>query len=98
MLATVAEKVGSVFSAQEAEYRALIRGLKLAGRWKKNERCTDFCEEARDAPKAFKDWQLSWVPSQMNGEADKFVDLAFRGELVIHASDAEGPEPPPATT
>ncbi len=30
VVATVAEKVGSVGSPQEAEYRALIRGLKLA--------------------------------------------------------------------
>ena len=109
VLATVSEKVGSVGSPQEAEYHALIRGLKLAaekrityvaafsdsvnvvnqitGRWNKNERATELYEEVEEALKPFKRWQLSWVPREMNSEADKLVDQAFKGEPVIHATD-----------
>src|SRR5215208_5615744 len=88
VLARVAEKVGRVGSPHEAEYHALIRGLKLAaekqlsyvaafsdsanvvnqttGRWSKNERATELCEEAQEALESFKAWQLSWVPREMN--------------------------------
>ena len=108
VLARVAEKVGPVGSPQEAEYRALIRGLKLAaeeglpyiaafsdsanvvnqitGRWNKNERATELYEEAQEALKPFT-WQLSWVPREMNKDADELVDQAFRGEPVTHATD-----------
>jgi ribonuclease HI len=109
VLATVAETVGLVGSPHEAEYRALIHGLKLAaekrlpyvaafsdsanvvnqitGGWKKNERATELYEEVLEALEPFKTWQLSWVPREMNREADKLVDQAFRGEPVIHATD-----------
>ena len=108
VLARVAEKVGPVGSPQEAEYRALIRGLKLAaekglpyiaafsdsanvvnqitGRWNKNERATELYEEVQEALKPFT-WQLSWVPREMNKDADKLVDQAFKGEPVTHATD-----------
>ena len=108
VLATVAEKVGPVGSPHEAEYHALIRGLKLAagkrllyvaafsdsanvvnqitGGWNKNERAAELCDEVQEALKLFKTWQLSWVPREMNREADKLVDQAFRGEPVIHAT------------
>ncbi len=109
VLATVAEKVGPVGSPHEAEYLALIRGLKLAadnrlpyvavfsdsanvvnqitGGWNKNERATQLYEEVEQALKPFKTWQLSWVPRQMNKEADKLVDQAFKGEPVVHATE-----------
>jgi len=112
VLAKFGEKVGSVGSPQEAEYHALIRGLKLAAEkrlayvaafsdsahvvnqitrgWNKNERATELCEEVEQARAPLKGWQLSWVPRAMNREADKLVDQAFKGEPVIHASDAEG--------
>ena len=109
VLATVAQKVGPVGSPHEAEYRALIRGLKLAAEerlpyiavfsdsanvvnqitreWNKNERATELYEEVEQALKPFKTWQLSWVPREMNKEADKLVDQAFKGEPVSHAID-----------
>lgn len=109
VLATVAEKVGRVGSPHEAEYHALIRGLKLAAEkrlpyvaafsdsvnvvnqitrgWNKNERATELCEEVEEALEPFKTWQLSWVPREMNRDADKLVDQAFKGEPVTHASD-----------
>ncbi len=89
----MAEKVGRVGSPHEAEYRALIRGLKLAAEkrlpyvaafsdsanvvnqitrgWNKNERATELCEEALEALEPFKTWQLSWVPREMNRDADR---------------------------
>ena len=109
VLARVSEKVGPVGSPHEAEYHALIRGLKLAREkgllyvaafsdsanvvnqitrgWNKNERATELHEEVKEALKRFKTWQLSWVPREMNREADKLVDQAFKGEPVIHATD-----------
>jgi ribonuclease HI len=109
VLARIAEKVGPVGSPHEAEYHALIRGLKLAAEkrlpyvaafsdsvnvvnqivrgWKKNERATELCEEVEEALKPFKNWQLSWVPREMNREADELLDQAFKGEPVIHATD-----------
>jgi ribonuclease HI len=109
VLARVAEKVGPVGSPHEAEYLALIRGLKLAaekrllyvaafsdsanvvnqitGGWNKNERATELYEEVGEALKPFKSWRLSWVPREMNGDADKLVDQAFKGEPVTHAAD-----------
>jgi ribonuclease HI len=105
----VAEKVGPVGSPLEAEYHALIRGLKLAAEeelpyvaafsdsatlvnqmtraWKKSERATEFYEAAQEALKPFKTWQLSWVPREMNRDADNLVDQAFKGEPVTHATD-----------
>lgn len=105
----MAEKVGPVGSPHEAEYRALICGLKLAaekrlpyiaafsdsanvvnqiaGRWNKNERATELYEEVKEALGLFKRWQLSWVPREMNRDADKLVDQAFKGEPVTHATD-----------
>jgi ribonuclease H / adenosylcobalamin/alpha-ribazole phosphatase len=109
VLATVAENVGPVGSPQEAEYHALIRGLKLAAEkrlayvaafsdsahvvnqitrgWNKNERATELYEEVEEALEPFKTWQLSWVPREMNKDADKLVDQAFKGEPVTHATD-----------
>ena len=110
VLCTVAEKVDRpVGSPLEAEYHALIRGLKLAAKkqlpyvaafsdsanlvnqvtrgWNKNERATKLYEEVEEALKPFKRWHLSWLPREMNKEADKLVDQAFRGEPVIHATD-----------
>lgn len=109
VLTTVAEKVGPVGSPHEAEYHALIRGLKLAAEqrlpyiaafsdsanvinqvtrgWSKNEPATELYEEVKEALEPFKTWQLSWIPREMNKEADKLVDQAFKGEPVIHATD-----------
>jgi len=109
VLAREAEKVGPVGSPQEAEYRALIRGLKLAaeerltyiaafsdsanvvnqimGRWSKNARAVELCAEVAEALKPFKRWQLSWVPREMNKDADELVNRAFKGEPVAHATD-----------
>jgi ribonuclease HI len=109
VLATVAEKVGPVGSPHEAEYHALIRGLKLAAEkrlpyvaafsdsanvvnqitrgWNKNERATELHEEVEEALEPFKRWQLSWVPREMNRDADKLVEQAFKGEPVTHATD-----------
>jgi ribonuclease HI len=93
----------------EAEYHALIRGLKLAAEkrlphvaafsdsanvvnqitrgWNKNERASELYEAVEEALKPFKRWQLSWVPREMNREADKLVDQVFKGDPVIHATD-----------
>jgi ribonuclease HI len=109
VLATITEKVGPVGSPHEAEYHALIRGLKLAAEkqlpyvaafsdsanvvnqltrgWSKNQRATELCEEVEEALESFKTWQLSWLPREMNKEADKLVDQAFNGEPVTHATD-----------
>jgi ribonuclease H / adenosylcobalamin/alpha-ribazole phosphatase len=109
VLAREPEKVGPVGSPHEAEYRALIRGLKLAAeeglpyiaafsdsatvvnqvsdRWNRNERATELYEEVQEALKSFQGWQLSWVPREMNKDADKLVDQAFKGEPVTHATD-----------
>ena len=109
VLARLPEKVGPVGSPQEAEYRALIRGLKLAAekgfpyiaafsdsatvvnqvsdRWNRNERATELYEEVQEVLKSFQGWQLSWVPREMNKDADKLVDQAFKGESVTHATD-----------
>ena len=109
VLAKVGEKVGPVGSPHEAEYQALIRGLKLAAEerlpyvaafsdsanvvnqitrgWNKNERATALYEEVEEALELFKSWQLSWVPREMNREADKLVDQAFEHEPVTHATD-----------
>jgi ribonuclease HI len=109
VLDRVAEKVGPVDSPHEAEYRALIRGLKLAaekrlpyiaafsdsanvvnqitGTWNKNERAIELYEEVEEALEPFKTWQLSWIPREMNRDADKLVDQAFQGEPVTHATD-----------
>jgi ribonuclease HI len=109
VLATLAEGVGPVGSPLEAEYHALIHGLKLAAEkrltyvaafsdnrnvvnqitrgWNMHERATELCDEVEEALKPFKGWQLSWVPREMNREADKLVDRAFKGDPVIHATD-----------
>jgi ribonuclease HI len=109
VLTRVAEKVGPVGSPHEAEYRALIRGLRLAAEegllyvaafsdssnvvnqitrgWDKNERAAELHAETVEALKRFKGWRLSWVPREMNRDADKLVDQAFKGEPVIHATD-----------
>jgi ribonuclease HI len=60
---------------------------QITGRWNKNERATKLSEEVEEALKPFKRWQLSWVPREMNSEADKLVEQAFKGEPVIHATD-----------
>jgi ribonuclease HI len=102
-------KWGPVGSPHEAEYHALIRGLKLTAEkrlpyvaafsdsvnvvnqitrgWNKNERATELSEEVERALEPFKTWLLSWVPREMNRDADKLVDQAFRGEPVTHATD-----------
>ena len=55
--------------------------------WNKNERATELCAEVAEALEPFTRWQLSWVPREMNGEADRLVDQAFRGAPAIHATD-----------
>ena len=55
--------------------------------WKKNERATELHEKVERALQPFKTWQLSWVPREMNKEADKLVDQAFKGDPVSHATD-----------
>jgi ribonuclease HI len=55
--------------------------------WNKNERATELHEKVKEALTRFKTWQLSWVPREMNREADNLVDQAFKGEPVIHATD-----------
>ena len=109
VLATLAEEVGPVGSPHEAEYLALIRGLKLAAEeelpyvaafsdsanvvnqitrgWSKNERAAELHEEVMRAFKSFKGWRLSWVPREMNRDADRLVHQAFKGESVTHATD-----------
>jgi ribonuclease HI len=109
VLATVAENVGPVGSPLDAEYRALIRGLKLAAEkrlpyiaafsdsatlvnqitrgWNKNARAAELSKEVEQALEPFRAWQLSWVPREMNTDADKLVDQAFGGGPVIHATD-----------
>lgn len=49
--------------------------------------CGAVDEEVQEALKPFKAWQLSWVPREMNIDADKLVDQAFKGEPVTHATD-----------
>jgi ribonuclease HI len=60
---------------------------QITGGWNKNERATELYEEVEQALEPFKTWLLSWVPREMNRDADKLVDQAFRGEPVTHATD-----------
>jgi ribonuclease HI len=60
---------------------------QIARGWNKNVRASELYEEVEEALKPFKTWRLSWVPREMNREADKLVDQAFKGEPVIHATD-----------
>jgi ribonuclease HI len=55
--------------------------------WNKNERAAELCEAVEHALQPFRAWQLSWVPREMNNDADKLVDRAFSGDPVIHATD-----------
>ena len=48
--------------------------------WNKSERAIELYEEVMQAITPFKAWLLSWVPREMNQDADKLVDQAFRGE------------------
>ena len=60
---------------------------QVMDRWNKNELATELYEQVQEALKPFKAWQLSWVPREMNQDADKLVDHAFKGEPVKHAID-----------
>src|SRR5215208_4737207 len=60
---------------------------QITGRWSKGERATELYEEVEKALEPFKTWQLSWVPREMNKDADELVDQAFKGEPVAHATD-----------
>ena len=60
---------------------------QIADRWNKNERAIELYEEVKKAFEPFKGWQLSWVPREMNRDADKLVDQAFKDEPVTHATD-----------
>lgn len=60
---------------------------QVMDRWNKSERATELYEEVQEAFTPFKAWQLSWVPREMNQDADKLVDHAFKGEPVTHATD-----------
>ena len=60
---------------------------QVMDRWNKNELATELYEQVQEAFKPFKAWQLSWVPREMNQDADKLVDHAFKGEPVTHATD-----------
>jgi ribonuclease HI len=60
---------------------------QITGRWSKNERATELYEEVEEAFEPFKTWQLSWVPREMNKDADELVDQAFKGEPVAHSTD-----------
>ena len=68
-----------------------VANLWQLGRLKAGERVLDLGSGAGTdslvAAKPFKRWQLSWVPREMNREADKLVDQAFKGEPVTHATD-----------
>lgn len=108
LIASMAETIGLIGSPLEAEYLALIRGLKLASErqlpylavfsdsislvnqinrgWNKNERATELYGEVQQALEPFKTWVLSWVPREMNSNADELVDQAFRGEPVTRAT------------
>jgi ribonuclease HI len=81
-----------------AEYRPRLRYIavfsdsasvvnQVTDRWNEDERATELYEEVQKALKPFKAWQLSWVPREMNQDADKLVDQAFKGEPVTHATD-----------
>ena len=60
---------------------------QVMGRWNKDERAIELYEEVKKALEPFKGWQLSWIPREMNRDADKLVDQAFKGEPVTHATD-----------
>jgi ribonuclease H / adenosylcobalamin/alpha-ribazole phosphatase len=55
--------------------------------WNKSERATELAARVENALKLFKGWQLSWVPREMNGDADRLVDKAFKGASATHAAD-----------
>ena len=55
----------AVFSDSANVVNQITRG------WNKNERATALYDEAKEALKPFKAWQLSWVPREMNRDADK---------------------------
>ena len=71
----------AVFSDSANVVNQITRG------WNKNERATELYEEVKEALEPFKGWRLSWVPREMNRDADKLVNQAFKGEPVTHATD-----------
>ena len=56
--------------------------------WNKNERATELHEEVEEALEPFKRWQLSWVPREMNRDADKLVDVAHAFRLIAEPHEA----------
>ena len=50
-------------------------------------RVTELYEEVKEALERFETWQFSWIPREMNRDADKLVDQAFKGEPATHATD-----------
>ncbi len=71
----------AVFSDSATVVNQITRG------WDKNERLAELCAQAEVLLEDFKTWQLSWIPREMNKEADKLVDQAFKGEPVEHATE-----------
>jgi ribonuclease HI len=81
----VAAEEGVPYIAAFSDSASLVN--QVMDRWNKNELAVELYEQVHEAFKPFKAWQLSWVPREMNQDADKLVDQAFKGESVTHAID-----------
>jgi ribonuclease HI len=81
----VAAEEGVRYIAAFSDSASLVN--QVMDRWNKKELATELYKQVHEAFKPFKAWQLSWVPREMNQDADKLVDEAFKGEPVAHATD-----------
>jgi ribonuclease HI len=81
----LATEEGLPYIAAFSDSASLVN--QVTDRWNKNEVATELYEQVQDALKPFKAWQLSWIPREMNQDADQLVDQAFKGEPVTHATD-----------
>lgn len=68
-----------------SDSRTLVN--QVNGLWKSKGHLARYREQAWQALKSFKGWQLSWLPREMNREADALVNDALDSADVEHAID-----------
>jgi ribonuclease H / adenosylcobalamin/alpha-ribazole phosphatase len=69
-----------------SDSRTLVN--QVNGLWKSKDHLARYEKQARVALKSFKGWQVSWIPREMNRDADALVDDALASaEPVEHALD-----------
>jgi ribonuclease HI len=82
----LAAEEGLAYVAAFSDSVSLVN--QVAGVWNKSERAAELYEEVALAQQPFKTLLLSWIPREMNRDADELVDRAFSGEPVSHATDS----------